>query len=130
MPVIKLFIIDENPGVLRALAGRLASSARLQILGTSGNLKQGLRKARRSHADVILIDAKTVRSPEAASQLRQIRRTSNGHAPQVIVLAAFADELERKSLEEAGAGRYLLKDIDSQALIREIEAIGSVPSRD
>lgn len=41
--------------------------------------------------------------------------------PTVIVLAPYVDSVERELLLKAGAKRYLLKHINSQNLIHEIE---------
>jgi DNA-binding NarL/FixJ family response regulator len=44
-------------------------------------------------------------------------------ATNIIVLAPYADAVERELLLNAGAKRYLLKHINSDQLIQEIEAV-------
>jgi DNA-binding NarL/FixJ family response regulator len=43
----------------------------------------------------------------------------------VIILAPYSDAVERELLLQAGAKRYLLKHINSQKLIQEIESVAS-----
>ena len=50
--------------------------------------------------------------------VKQLARSSAA----IIVLAPFADEVERRLMEQAGVASYLLKYIDSPGLIREIES--------
>jgi CheY-like chemotaxis protein len=42
----------------------------------------------------------------------------------VIVLTSYAFEAEREAALDSGAVQYILKDIDSAALIGEIESLG------
>jgi DNA-binding NarL/FixJ family response regulator len=41
----------------------------------------------------------------------------------VIVLTSYVDEDERQAAFQSGASSYVLKDIDSQRLIRAIESV-------
>ena len=49
-------------------------------------------------------------------------RALTQYSAAVIILAPFADEVERTLMQQAGVSSYLLKYIDSRRLIQEIES--------
>jgi len=80
-----------------------------------------MRKHPELKPDVILLDAKTAGRPESVAD---VVRELDELGPSVIVLTSYAFEAEREAALDSGAAQYLLKDIDSAALIREIESLG------
>ncbi len=122
--MIRLFIVDQNSKVRQALEARLSSSSYIDVVGTARDPAEGMRLYLKLKADVILLDAKTAGRPE------DIAKAVGGLAKQgskIIVLTSYAFEAEREAALDSGAAQYLLKDIDSTALIREIESL-SKPS--
>ncbi len=118
---IRLFIVDKNSKVRQALEARLSSSSRIEVVGTARGAAEGVRRYPELKPDVTLLDARTAGRPkdvaDVVSELSQ-------QGPSVIVLTSFATEREREAALDSGAARYLLKDIDSAALIGEIESLG------
>ncbi len=118
---IRLFIVEKNSKVRQALEARLSSSSRIDVVGTTQDAEEGMRKHPELKPDVILLDAKTAGRPESVAD---VVRELDELGPSVIVLTSYAFEAEREAALDSGAAQYLLKDIDSAALIREIESLG------
>ncbi len=118
---IRLFIVDKNSKVRQALEARLSSSSRIEVVGTARGAAEGVRRYPELKPDVTLLDARTAGRPkDVADVVSELSR----QGPSVIVLTSFATEREREAALDSGAARYLLKDIDSAALIGEIESLG------
>ncbi|MFQ5942489.1 MAG: response regulator transcription factor [Anaerolineales bacterium] len=121
METIRLLIVEKNSKVRQALEARLSSSSHIEVVGTARGAAEGIRRYPELKPDVMLLDARTAGRPkdiaDVVSELRQ-------QGPGVIVLTSYATEREREAALDSGAARYLLKDIDSAALISEIESLG------
>ena len=127
MKKIRVLIIDEHPAVCRALAVRLESVPSVDVIGTVCDLDDGMARSRALCPDIILVEIKgkcddVVRSLRAISCLVAQRQAG------IIVLTSYLDEGEREGALEAGAARYLLKDIDTERLVAEIEAVAGETS--
>jgi DNA-binding NarL/FixJ family response regulator len=124
---ISLIIVDEHLEVRHALGTRLNSSPLIEVLAVACNLPEGLRYAQALKPDIILLEPKTAAGWEDAQWTADFediqRQLVDGHPTAVIVLTSYMDEVEREAALRAGARRYLLKDIDSDRLIAEIEAV-------
>ena len=122
MNPIKLQIMDEHPAVRQALEVRLRSSTHLHIVAVDDNLAEALQHTRELAPDIILLGLKSTRklSPYVlASMVKQLAAANVG----VIVLTSYEDVVEREVLLQAGARRYLLKNINSSRLIAELETV-------
>jgi DNA-binding NarL/FixJ family response regulator len=119
---IRLFIVDKNSKVRQALEARLSSSSCIEVVGKARGAAEGIRSYQQLRPDVILLDAKTAGRPrDVADVVSELCH----QGPSVIVLTSYATETEREAALDSGAARYLLKDIDSAALISEIESLGT-----
>jgi CBS domain-containing protein len=129
MKKIGLIIVDEHSVVRHALGARLSSSPKIDVLAVACDLQEGIHYACSLKPDVILLEPKTADGrddPQRIVTFEHIRReTANGHPTAVIVLTSYIDEAEREAALRAGARRYLLKEIDSDRLIAEIEAVAA-----
>jgi acetoin utilization protein AcuB len=127
MKKIGLIIVDEHSVVRHALGARLSSSPKIDVLAVARDLQEGIDYACTLKPDIILLEPKTADGrddPQRIATFDHIRReTANGRSTAVIVLTSYIDEAEREAALRAGARRYLLKEIDSDRLITEIEAV-------
>ncbi|HSM55899.1 MAG TPA: response regulator transcription factor [Candidatus Sulfomarinibacteraceae bacterium] len=124
---IRVLIIDEHPAVCQALASRLDSVPTIAVVGSMSEFAAGLLGANDLQPDVILLELKTrTDGPhtrlglDPVSAISTLLASSRG---RIIVLTSYLDESERDEALQAGAKRYLLKDIDTSRLISEIEAV-------
>lgn len=121
MDTIRLFIVDQNSKVRQALEARMSSSTCIEVVGTARDPAEGMRLYPKLKPDVILLDAKTAGRPnDVADVVGDFAKQGSS----VIVLTSYAFEAEREAALDSGAAQYILKDIDSAALIGEIESLG------
>jgi DNA-binding NarL/FixJ family response regulator len=125
MKEIRLIIIEEHPAVRDALHTRLGSLPHLEVVAayqcTSDWVAQDARKDA-IEADVVLLGLKSGRKRPLTDIVRDIKEF-NQAGLAVVVLASLADDVEKELILQAGARRYLLKNINSNELISEIEAL-------
>jgi DNA-binding NarL/FixJ family response regulator len=122
MKKIRLFIIDEHPAVCQALVIRLNAVSSVEVVGSACTYADGLTGVRTVEPDVILLELKG-KSDSGLETLDAVSRLLARGPSGVIVLTSYLDETERRRALEAGAHRYLLKNIDTQRLVTEIEAV-------
>ena len=129
LPIVKqtiqLVIIDEHPAVSKALVARLAKAPGLEVVASASSFERGLQKVRHFAPAIVLLELKG-RSQYGLDPVGAISRAVSGRPVGVIVLTSYPDKFERAVALQAGAQRYLLKDIDSERLIAEIEEVAAV----
>lgn len=114
---VRLLLVDENAAVRRALVLRLSRARDLQIIGATGNLEAALASIQEQHPDVVILESKR-RDGAALQFCRNVLDLEL--APQIVILTSFASEDERLSLLHLNIDQYLLKDIDTEELIRVV----------
>lgn len=113
----RVFIVDEHEPVRLALADRLTKAAQIRVLGHSGNADEAIAEIHRTQPEIVLLEVK--RSDGLGLELlRQVAEMPN--PPKVLVLTSYPTEWEAEAATRAGAHSYLLKDIDTEELIRTI----------
>ena len=116
---VRLLIIDENPLVRRALETRLRSMPELEVLGTAGSVGEAQAALEAGAPDVVLIEPKRLNG----EGITLIQALMNGpQPPLIIVLTSYHDENEEMVATQLGISCYMLKEIDSQALVDAILA--------
>lgn len=118
MAPIRLLIIDDHDVVREALETRLHTTATVDIVSCTGCWRTGLRDAVRLKPDVVLLEIKRS-DGQGLDALRHLAK----ECPHVsiIVLTSYPDAEEQMEARRIGAMRYLLKDIDTLQLLREIQ---------
>lgn len=132
-PRIKVLIVEGHAAVRRALRKRLGATADLEVIAAFPDAGAALvyldndRLPDRCEAmpDVILLGLQSGSDDELYDTLGVVHKMGR-YPASIIVLAPYADEVERSLLEQAGASSYLLKYIDSYRLIQEIESAAAV----
>lgn len=116
----KLYIVDEHTTVRKALAERLAKAHGLEVVGHSGEYSEVMREVEALKPEIVLLEVKR-RDGMGLEMARQIAGLPYG--PRLIVLTSYPTTWEQKAATRAGAVHYLLKDIDSEELIRQISEL-------
>ncbi len=114
MDRVRLLIIDENPQVRRALETRLSTMPQLEVLGSAGSVGEAERALREAAPDVVLIEPKRLNG-EGIALIHALLSTPQ--PPLIIVLTSYRDEEEEMAATQLGISCYMLKEIDSQALV-------------
>ena len=116
---MRLLIIDDHDAVREALEARLHTTARFEIVGCTGCWRTGLRDAVRLKPDVVLLETKRA-DGQGLEALRQL--TKECPYTSIVILTSYPDAEEQTEASRMGAIRYILKDIDTPQLVREIQA--------
>jgi DNA-binding NarL/FixJ family response regulator len=119
MAPARLLIIDDHDVVREALEARLRDADELEVVGCTGCWRTGLRDAVRLKPDVILLETKRA-DGQGLTALRRLAEQCP--CTSVIVLTSYPDAEEQTEARRIGAESYILKDIDTPQLVREIQA--------
>jgi len=116
---IRILIADDHAVVRQGLKMFLGLDPEIEILGEAGDGKKAIEMARQLQPDIVLMDLlmPVLGGVEATATIRR-------EMPDVEVIA-LTSVLEDKSVVDAvraGAIGYLLKDTESDELIRAIKA--------
>jgi DNA-binding NarL/FixJ family response regulator len=118
MALTRLLIIDDHDVVREALEARLRTTATVEIVGCTGCWRTGLRDAVRLEPDVVLLETKRS-DGQGLEALRNLAKECPNAS--IVVLTSYPDAEEQAEARRMGAIRYILKDIDTSQLIREIQ---------
>jgi two-component system NarL family response regulator/two-component system response regulator DevR len=113
-----VFVVDEHAGVRQALVAWLAARPGLRVVGDTGDLEQALLQVAASHPDIIIVEPKR---PDGLGLALVERLAHLPWRPRVIVLTSYASDWERYQSQQWGATAYVLKDLGSGALGRELQ---------
>ena len=117
MCAASVFIIDEHESVRQALAQRLSRAGAFEVIGHTADVNDVVGRITKTAPDIVLVEIK--RSDGMGLEiLRQIAALPN--APKLVVLTSYPTAWEEKAARRAGASSYMLKNIDSEELIRQI----------
>ncbi|NPV66505.1 MAG: response regulator transcription factor [Anaerolineae bacterium] len=115
--LVRLLLVDENAAVRRALVLRLSRAQDIQIIGATGSFEAAMTTLVEQHPDVLILESKR-RDGGALKFCRQVLEMTL--PPRIVILTSFPSEDERLSFAHLGINQYLLKDIDTEELIRVV----------
>ena len=118
MSEARLYIIDEHVTVRSALAERLDQAADLRVIGHAGDVEEVMRDVGEKKPDIVLLEVKR-KDGMGLEILRSI--VAMDCSPRLAVLTSYPTKWEEDAALRAGAVFYMMKDIDSEELIRMIE---------
>ncbi len=117
---IRLLLVDDHEVVRVGLRTVLLQHPELVVVGEASTMDQAVLDATRLKPDVILMD---VRLPDG-SGVDACRDILAAHpCTRVIFLTSYADDDSVLAAVLAGAHGYVLKEIDSSALLRAIHLV-------
>lgn len=121
----RVLIVDEHQAVRQALEARLCQAGGVEVVGCTGCWEEGIHLVDECAPDVILMETKRS-DGKGLSALRELG-DKYPHIP-VLVLTSYPDPQEQREALETGAAGYLLKEIGSDHLVREIHAAVRPPA--
>ena len=118
---MRILLVDDHEIVRKGLRALIDAEADLEVVGEAGTVVEALRRVGFDSPDVVVLD---VRLPDGSGieACRDIR--SAFPEVKVLMLTSFADEEALMSAILAGASGYLLKRIDSAALLDSLRRVG------
>lgn len=114
---IRVVIVDDHSVVRSGLAAFLAIFDDLKLVGEAGGGQEAIRLCDQLEPDVVLMDL-VMPQVDGPTATREIRRKHP--QTQVVALTSFHDEERVRSVLQAGAISYLLKDVSADELRQAI----------
>ncbi|MCC3313708.1 response regulator transcription factor [Nocardia africana] len=117
---VRVFLVDDEPRVLRALTEMIDADPGLEVVGTAGTAETAFFRILAARPDVAVVD---MRLPDATGlDLCEDLKFIDGRAPRCIILTAYPNEHDRFHAARAGAA-YLAKDLTGMDLIATIKTL-------
>ena len=119
---LRVLLVDDHEVVRRGLRALLDAQDGIEVVGEVGTAADVVRQVGLNAPDVVVMD---VRLPDGSGV--EATRTIRNRFPDVavLILSSFADEEALMSSIEAGASGYLLKRIDTEAIVDAVRAVGA-----
>lgn len=119
---LRVILVDDHEVVRAGLRALLEAQDGIEVVGEVGTAADAVRQVGFNAPDVVVMD---VRLPDGSGveATRKIRDRWPDVA--VLVLSSFADEEALMSSIEAGASGYLLKRVDTDAIVDAVRAVGA-----
>ncbi|GAA4669115.1 response regulator transcription factor [Amycolatopsis dongchuanensis] len=122
MTLIKVFLVDDHEVVRRGVADLLEADPELTVVGEAATAAQALARIPALRPDLALLD---VRLPDGNGV--ELCRELRSKLPDlnVLMLTSFTDEEAMLNAILAGAGGYVIKDIQGLRLVSAVHEVGS-----
>jgi two-component system, NarL family, response regulator DevR len=120
--LIKVFLVDDHEVVRRGVAELLDADPELSVIGEAPTAAQALARIPALRPDVALLD---VRLPDGNGI--ELCRDLRSRLPElnVLMLTSYTDEEAMLNAILAGAGGYVIKDIQGLQLVSAVREVGS-----
>ena len=117
---IRIIIVDDHEIVRIGMRSLLEQYPQYEVVAEAGNAKEAVEQVLTFKPDIVLMD---IRLPgksgiDACEEIKQILPDT-----KVIMLTSYAEDEMLFSAIKAGASGYVLKQIDSEGLIKSLEAV-------
>ncbi|TVT51388.1 response regulator transcription factor [Amycolatopsis cynarae] len=120
--MIKVFLVDDHEVVRRGVADLLEADPELTVVGEAPTAAQALARIPALRPDVALLD---VRLPDGNGI--ELCRDLRSKLPDlnVLMFTSYTDEEAMLNAILAGAGGYVIKDIQGLQLVSAVREVGS-----
>lgn len=127
MNKFKVLLVDDEPDILEFLSYNLMKEG--YIVETAENGMDGVKKAKILKPDLIILDVMMpfMNGIEACQQIRNIDSLSD---TLIVFLSAKTDEISQLNGYETGANDYITKPVKPKVLMKKIEALLQLNSKD
>src|ERR1700753_1615760 len=118
MPV-RLVLVDDHEMVIEGLKAMLTSfKDRVQVVGQAVGVERAVEVVEKLQPDVVLCDVR-MQGSSGLDLCKQLR--DRGADRKVVMLSVYDDEQYLYQALRVGASGYLLKSINSDELVRQLE---------
>ena len=120
MSKMRIVLVDDHEVVRLGLKVLLEQSDHFEVVGEANNAKEAVEIAGKYRPDIVLMD---IRLPGASGIEACEEITQLYPEVRVVMLTSYAEDEMLFSAIRAGASGYLLKQINSEDLIRSLESV-------
>jgi two-component system, NarL family, nitrate/nitrite response regulator NarL len=114
---ITLLIIDDHPLFRKGVADLIAMEPELLLVGETGDGEEGVRIAKATRPDLILLDL----NMKGLSGIQTLERLSQANLETRVVMLTVSDNEEDViAALRGGADGYLLKDMEPEEILRNL----------
>ncbi len=117
---IKVLLVDDHAVVRQGLRTFLELQPDMAVVGEAADGASALARAARLGPDVVLMDL-VMPGGGGVEAIRRLRSTVP--AARILVLSSYVDDAQVFAAMHAGAGGYLLKDIQPEALADAVRQV-------
>ena len=117
---MRIVLVDDHEVVRLGLKVLLEQSDHFEVVGEANNAKEAVEIAGKQRPDIVLMD---IRLPGASGFEACEEITQLYPEVRVVMLTSYAEDEMLFSAIRAGASGYLLKQINSEDLIRSLESV-------
>ena len=122
-PQVTVVLVDDHAIVRQGLRSILEREADLQVVGEAASVDEALAVVSHASPDVVIIDVKLSASIDAEG-LDLCATLSERHPEaKLLVFTTYLDDQHVLQAVRAGARGYVVKDVDTSALIRAIRDV-------
>ncbi|RNI19839.1 MadR family response regulator transcription factor [Flexivirga caeni] len=120
---IRIMLVDDHAIVRQGLRSILERDAGIKVIAEASSRGECLALMERTTPDVLLLDLKLSTSSDTEG-LDLAREVAERHpSVAILVLTTFLDEQLVLRAVQAGAKGYVVKDVDTDALVRAIHDV-------
>lgn len=114
---IRVFLVEDQPAILKSLVKYLGTREEVDVVGTAMTGERGVEEIRRAPPDVLLLDLE-LPGMDGIGVLEEVKKTN----PEVFVLILTTFDNEKKVYEamNAGASGYLVKRMATEKVVDAI----------
>lgn len=117
---IRVLVVDDHAVVRQGLRAFLQLQPDLEVVGEAADGKAALELARQVHPHVVLMDL-VMPQADGVTAIRALRAALP--ETRILVLSSYLDDAHVFAALQAGAGGYLLKDVQPDALADAIRQV-------
>ncbi|PWD52191.1 DNA-binding response regulator [Serinibacter arcticus] len=119
---LRVVVVDDQPTIRLGLRMIVDDEDGLEVVGEAGDGVEALAVVRRTRPDVVLMDVRMPRS-SGIDAIRAVVADPALGAVRILVLTTFDDDEHLADALEAGAGGFLLKDVEPVLLLTAIHRV-------
>ncbi len=119
----RVLIVDDHAIVRRGLRSILELEPDIAVVAEAGTAAEALREAERCRPEVVLLDLRLGPDDDREGLVLCSRIAERLPATRVVVLSVFLEERLVLEALRRGAHAYVLKDVDTQELVKIIRAV-------
>ena len=116
---IRLLLVDDHAIVRLGLMTLLNDQPDMEVVGEASTASEAVKAAEKLHPDVVLMD---IRLPGEGGIEATRQVTERFPSSKVVILTSFADDELVVRAIRAGAVGYVLKQVETDELLRAIQA--------